>query len=263
EYFLSCHQYPGLFFPENDQFPASFQIDGYPGFTYESGKICVHKSVMLLQDQNHLLLRYDIEKCPAPGLLRMRPFLAYRGYHGLSRQNPFLHVHAAEIRNGFMIRPYEGMPPLYIQTNVKSRFSPSPVWYNHFEYDVERQRGYDGHEDLFQPGILEVPVKGESSVIVSVSLQAFEKQLKRIWTLEQNRRIQEKTQIKSIAEKFENQEDRTNVENLITAGSQFLIKTPFGRPAIIAGYHWFNALAGDEKNDQTLHVGNGDEYFYE
>ena len=245
EYFLSCHQYPGLFFPENDQHPASFQLDDYPGFTYEAGKICVHKSVMLLQDHNHLLLRYDIEKCPAPGLLRMRPFLAYRGYHGLSRQNPFLHVQAAEIRNGFMIRPYEGMPPLYIQTNIKSRFSFSPVWYNNFEYDVERQRGYEGHEDLFQPGILEVPVTEESSVIISVSLQAFEKQLKKIWTLEQNRRIQEKTQIKSIAERFENQEDRTHVENLITAGSQFLIKTPSGRPAIIAGYHWFNDWGRD------------------
>jgi predicted glycogen debranching enzyme len=245
EYFLSCHQYPGLFFPEDDQLPLSFQFNGCPCFTFRSGKLMVHKSVMLLQGQDHLLLRYDIEKCPAPGLLRIRPFLACRGYHSLSRQNPFLHVHAAEIKNGLIVRPYEGLPPLYIQTNIKSRFYPYPVWYNNFEYDVERQRGYEDHEDLFQPGLLEVPVKEGSSVILSVSLQAFEKRLTGIWAREQHRRMEERKRIKSIAEKFENQEDRTNVENLIAAGSSFLIKTPSGRPAIIAGYHWFNDWGRD------------------
>jgi glycogen debranching enzyme len=86
EYFLSCHQYPGLFFPENDQLPASFQLDGYPGFTYEAGKICVHKSVMLLQDHRPPPAAIRYREMPGsgpaqdetlPGLPRIpRPFQA-------------------------------------------------------------------------------------------------------------------------------------------------------------------------------------------
>ena len=245
EYFFSCHQYPGLFFPDHDSFPASFAIGDCPCFTYRAEAMCVRKSVMPVRGRDQLLILYEIEKCPGPGLLRLRPFLAYRSYHSLSRQNPFLRVHTAGIRNGFTIRPYEGMPPLYIRTSVKSRFHPAPVWYNNFEYEAERQRGYDGHEDLFQPGILEVAVRGGSRVIVSISLQDFKKQTGKIWAEERDRRVQERARIRSVAAGFENGEDRVHAENLIAAGSQCLIRTPAGRPALIAGYHWFNDWGRD------------------
>ena len=245
EYFFSCHQYPGLFFPGHDPLPASFSIGDCPRFSYRAEGMCVQKSVMLVRGRDHLMVRYDIEACPGPGVLRLRPFLAYRSYHSLSRQNPFLRVHTSVIRNGFMLRPYEGMPPLYIRTSVKSRFSSDPVWYCSFEYEAERQRGYEGHEDLFQPGILDVEVRKGSTVIVSVSLQDFKKQTGKIWTEEQDRRIRERAGDRSVADRFEHREDRTNLDNLIAAGSQFLIRTPAGRPAVIAGYHWFNDWGRD------------------
>jgi predicted glycogen debranching enzyme len=245
EHFFSSHQYPGLFFPGHDPLPASFTLEDFPCFTYRAAAFCLRKSILLVRGRDHLMIRYEIENCPGPGLLRLRPFLAYRSYHSLSRQNPFLRVHTAGIHNGFTIRPYEGMPPLYIRTSIKSRFHPSPVWYCNFEYDAERQRGYDAHEDLFQPGILEVAVRRGSSVIVSVSLQDFKKQIGKIWAEEQGRRVRERERVRSFTARFENPEDRANVENLVAAGSQFLVRTPSGRPAIIAGYHWFNDWGRD------------------
>ena len=245
EFFFSCHRYPGLLFPERDPCPASFSIGDCPRFTYRAEGMCVHKSVMLVRGRDHLMVRYDIEESPGPGVLRLRPFLAYRSYHSLSRRNPFLRVRTAAIRNGFTIRPYEGMPPLYLRTSVKSRFSPDPVWYDNFEYEAERQRGYDGHEDLFQPGILEVAVRTGSGVIVSVSLQDFRKQIGKIWAEERDRRIREQTRVRSVTDGFESREDRDNLDNLIAAGSQCLIRTPAGRPAVIAGYHWFNDWGRD------------------
>ena len=61
------------------------------------------------------------------------------------------------------------MPPLFVQTSRASRFTPSPLWYNRFQYTEERERGFDWEEDLFLPGIIEVPVERKCTVILSVS----------------------------------------------------------------------------------------------
>ncbi|MCX5854580.1 MAG: glycogen debranching enzyme N-terminal domain-containing protein, partial [Deltaproteobacteria bacterium] len=175
----------------------------------------------------------------------LKPFMAYRGYHALSRQNSYLRMETLSIRNGFIMEPYDGMPPICIQTNVKSQFSPSPVWYNHFEYGMERERGYGWREDLFRPGIFEIPVKTGSTVIVSASLSICQGQLKKKWEEEAARRAHEIRDVENIAEDYEYEEDRIHVRDLILSGRQFLIKTPSGRPTIIAGYHWFTDWGRD------------------
>ncbi|MEI8171983.1 MAG: amylo-alpha-1,6-glucosidase [Deltaproteobacteria bacterium] len=242
---LSCCQYPGAFVPEGRHFLTSFQLNECPRFVYETDHVRIHKAVMMVQGEDCVLVRYDVERCPAPGILILKPFMAYRGYHALSRQNPNLRVETRGIRNGFVMEPYDGMPPICIQTNVKSHFSPSPVWYNHFEYEMERERGYDWREDLFRPGIFEIPVKTGSTVIVSASLSICQGQLKRKWEAEAARRTYEIREVENIAEGYEHEEDRIHVRDLIISGRQFLIKTPSGRPTIIAGYHWFTDWGRD------------------
>ncbi|MDI6777198.1 MAG: amylo-alpha-1,6-glucosidase [Syntrophales bacterium] len=243
EFFLSCHQYPGAFFPQNGDIIKEFRLASYPEFTYQLSEICIHKSIMLVYGEDRVLIRYDCGNCPG-GVLRLKPFLAYRGYHTLSRQNLFLHVKTYGVKNGFKIQLYDGMPPLYVQTSVKSQFFPSPVWYNNFVYSFERERGYDWLEDLFQPGVLEIPIKRGSVVIVSASLNIPQRQLKRIWTAEETRRARETSINEMIVNRF-GQEDRPYLRDLIIAGQQFMIKTPTMRPAIIAGYHWFGEWGRD------------------
>jgi len=243
EFFLSCHQYPGDFFPHNWDIIKEFRLVPYLEFTYQIGEVCIRKSIMLVDGEDRVLIRYDVGNCPR-GVLRLKPFLAYRGYHTLSKQNLFLHIKTYSIKNGFNIQPYDGMPPLYIQTSVKSQFLPSPVWYNNFEYSREKERGYEWREDLFQPGILEIPIKRGSVVIVSSSLGISQGQLRRIWTAEETRRNREIGSSEVIINRF-GEEDRSYLRNLIAAGQQFLIKTPSHRPAIIAGYHWFGEWGRD------------------
>ncbi|MFA4916074.1 MAG: amylo-alpha-1,6-glucosidase [Syntrophales bacterium] len=244
EFFFSCHQYPGVFFPHNWNIMKEFQLVPYPTFIYRIDEMCIHKSVMLLHGENSVLIRYDMGNCPG-GVLRLRPFLAYRGYHALCRQNISLHIKTHDVKNGFMIEPYEGMPSLYIQTNTKSKFFPSPVWYNNFEYSVEMERGFEGHEDLFQPGVLEIPVRKGSVIIIYCSTDMLRGQLKRIWTTEEARRTGEVSYNEAIVDDYE-EKDKPHIRNLITAGRQFLIKTPLSaRPAIVAGYHWFGEWGRD------------------
>ncbi len=245
EYFLSCCQYPGVFFPQEKHYLKEFRLAQSPRFTYETDDFRIHKTILMIHGEDRVLIKYDIEHCTAPGVLSIKPFIAYRGYHTLTSQNMYLHTKTCAIENGFKITPYDGMPHIFMHTDVKSQFHFSPVWHNNFEYRVEKERGFDWQEDLFRPGTFEMPVKKGSSVILSASLDLCEEELEEIWSAETRRRGHEAAETEKIAVNFNNEEDNVHVRNLITSGQQFLIKSPSGRPSLIAGYHWFGDWGRD------------------
>ncbi|MDO8722352.1 MAG: amylo-alpha-1,6-glucosidase [Syntrophales bacterium] len=248
EYFFSCHQYPGLFFQGPRNCLASFNNVLAPKFTYQiDGQIdgiVLHKTIMLFYGEDCVLVKYEFENLPSPSLLRIRPFLAYRGFHILKKQNMLFDTKTCDVKNGFKITPYPDMPSFFIQTSSRSQFSSSPLWYYNFEYQEERQRGYSWREDLFLPGVLEIPVKSGNTVIVSASLKINSRQLLLKWKGEEKRRAGIQAEESAIVEKFTG-EDRDNLRQLLRAGRQFITRTPDGRPAIIAGYHWFDDWGRD------------------
>jgi predicted glycogen debranching enzyme len=247
EHFFSCHQYPGFFFPALQHCLSTFSIAPAPRFTYHidgtADAIVIHKTIMLMASENCVLIRYDFENAPAEMLLRLKPFLAFRDFHHLAKQNDRFAAATPE-KNGFVITPYPEMPPLWMRTNVNSRFSPAPHWYNNFEYSAERERGYGWQEDLFLPGVLEVAVRNGQSIIVAAALQEKPLQLQKKWTSELQRRSRNQDQDAAIAESFPSG-DQNHIRQLLQAGRQFLIASPAGRPAIIAGYHWFEVWGRD------------------
>ncbi len=293
EFFFTCHRYPGVLFPPGPSILREFILDIFPRFTYRAGDIHLQKSVMLIHGTGTLLVRYDLERSPAGGLLRLKPLLAYRGYHDLAQENPHISGRTEGITNGFTIAPYAGMPPLAIRTNLPSRFHPSPVWYNRFEYTEERERGFDWHEDLFLPGIIEAPLGQGGTVILLASCEPSGEEPAALWDAELARRREELTDDEKLADSFltdrppeatgdqrrvagsvtgrkpylnaqagdrERQYKQTNDKQgaggftpddrelllaLVRAGRQFLIRTPSGRPAVIAGYPWFGSWGRD------------------
>jgi predicted glycogen debranching enzyme len=245
EKFLSCCQYPGFFFPQEKHYLKEFRLDNSPWFIYEADGIRIHKAIMMIHKKDIVLIKYDVEDCPTPGILRIRPFLAFRGYHALTKENSFLSAETCKTERGFKLNPYEGMPPIVLQTNGEMKFSPYPLWHNNFEYEREKDRGFDWHEDLFCPGAVEILIGKGSVVIISASTDVCQGKLEEMWITEEARRAKEATRDEKIAEKFENEEDRTHVRKLITSGRQFLINSPSGRPAMVAGYHWFGDWGRD------------------
>ncbi|MGZ3649254.1 MAG: glycogen debranching enzyme N-terminal domain-containing protein, partial [Syntrophales bacterium] len=87
DFFLSCCQYPGVFFPREKHFLTEFNMDYSPRFTYKAEGIRIHKAIMMIHKEDCVLIRYDVEDCQSPGLLRLRPFVAFRGYHTLTKKN--------------------------------------------------------------------------------------------------------------------------------------------------------------------------------
>ena len=244
EYFFTSHRYPGVLFPPGPPLLREFILDIHTRFTYQAGEFSLQKSVLLVRDKGIFLIRYDLDRSPKKGLLRLKPFLAYRGYHSLAHANTYLRSHTKGIANGFSIEPYAGMPPLFIRTSAPSHFTPSPHWYKHFEYTEELERGFDWEEDLFLPGIMEVPVEKGGMVILSVSRESSREDPIALWEAEILRRREELSNDERLDDGFTG-EDRDLFLALLRAGRQFLITTPSGRPAIIAGYPWFGSWGRD------------------
>lgn len=244
EHFLSCHQYPGLFFPQPRYCLSAFANDPAPSFLYRIADMLIRKTIMMLNHEDTVLIRYTLENAPDHLLLRLRPFLAFRGFHGLAKESPVFNGLTSDLRYGFRMQPYGDMPALYITSQKEAKFCPAPNWYLNFEYAAEWARGYDWREDLFTPGILEIPMKRGEDVIIAAALGAAPTDFARCWEGERQRRLTlretDETRLAGFAAA-----DQGNLRQLLEAGRQFLIQTKAGAGAIIAGYHWFGAWGRD------------------
>jgi predicted glycogen debranching enzyme len=237
ESFLVSHQYPGHFFAGGQLFLRRFADGTCPKFTYEIDDQSLEKEILMIRGMDSVILKYRLQKLDSPCILRLKPFFAYRSIHSLSTENTYFRGDITEIQDGYRMTPYEGMPAMHIQLSSPSRFLPGGVWYKRFEYVEDKARGYDYQEDLFCPGVIEIPFDKKKEIYVGFSTEPFPDVLKKIWTKEQKKRVSAEERNNLLVEAFK--EDKESIRSLLKAADQLLIRTPTGRYAILAGYHWF------------------------
>ena len=236
ELFLTSHQYPGAIFPEGGLPKLSFNRDLVPTFKYQTGNINVTKEIAMLAEQNTVLVRYSCTKNSVSAMLRVKPLLAYRDFHGIGRENLSLRVRTFPIDNGFLVSPYDGMPTMHIQTNGRFEFFPSPTWYRNFEYLEEMRRGFDFREDLFSPGVFEIEIKKGDALVISASTSPLGN-LDELWEDEISRR--KKTNKKLRGSSFQKHLKRAAIQFVTQSPTEDNASGAEGTKAITAGYHWF------------------------
>jgi predicted glycogen debranching enzyme len=235
EFFLSTRRHPGVLHPGGHQYLDRFEFSHWPEFSYRIGDVGIRREIILQQDLNRLLIRYCVQAESAPPQLTLilKPLLAYRNFHALTRANTALRVETTPLKNGFSLAPYDGLPALFIQTGGGHTFCPSPDWCYNVDYFQEIKRGFPGEEDLFQPGILEIAVVPGESVYVIAGTEPCAEDPETLWQNESKRR------------RAEHDSGGGLIGNLGRTGRQFCITTPTGRPAVLAGYHWFDDWSRD------------------
>ena len=241
EFFLSTRQHPRTLYPHGHEYLESFRLDQWPEFTYRVGDVRLRREMFLIHGTSRLLLRWSIQGLSKllPLTLRIKPLLAYRHFHALTRANSHLRVRTQDVPRGFSITPYEGLPTLYMQVRGPFTFLPSPDWFHNVEYMQERERGFPDSEDLFQPGILDIPLPPlpeGGSVYMAVGTEPVAEDgedLEAIWEAESRVRTKAHHNGGGL------------IGHLAQMGRQFCIETPSGRPAVLAGYHWFDAWGRD------------------
>jgi predicted glycogen debranching enzyme len=241
---LHCHRFPGCFTPAEKPPLRSFRWDPRPVFEYEGGGIHLRKEILMVFEEDQTLVRYELLAGPPGGELVVRPLLAFRGVHGLARQNGFIQARAHVMADGFSLQPYDGMPSIFFQSSVPPAYAHDPAWYLDFEYDRERERGYEWREDLFCPGTCRIPLERGRPVVFSASLDLCRRNLAGLWAAESERRRRDAARELPFLERCE-PEDRPTAHALLRAGRQFLVRSPAGRRAVVAGYPWFTDWSRD------------------
>lgn len=169
---LGIHRYGDIYEPRGHKYVVDFDANPVPQITYKVGEIVFKKSIMLAQDKDQVLLKYDLLESGAPVTLRVSPFLAFRNIHALTHKNPEANTTGTPISNGMAYRMYANFPFLNLQMSAAaSRFVEDPHWNMNITYSDEYRRGFDCQEDLFVPGYFEVTLKPGNSVVISASLQ--------------------------------------------------------------------------------------------
>ena len=219
---LGIHCYGDIYEPRGHKYIVDFDADPVPQITYKIGEMVFRKSIVLAQDKDQVLIKYELEKAPAPVTLQLKPFLAFRSMHALTAQNGDARTDYVEIPNGVAFNMYEGFPDLNLQLSVKAAFKSVPYWYNGITYSDEYRRGFDCREDLFVPGWFELKMKEGESIVFSASVEeAAAAQLKRKFGTEVNR-------LGPI----------TSFHDQLVHNADLLIMNRNGHKRITAGFSW-------------------------
>ncbi len=226
---LSTNRYRDAHHPDGYRFLAEFRLDPFPVWVFEAGGLRLEKSLFMVRGESTIVVTYRLLGAGAASL-EVLPLVAFRDHHALTRENAALDPGVAVDPGMASVAPYPGLPVLHVAHN--GDVSLTGHWYRRLEYDVERRRGYDFAEDLFQPFRLRFELGAgespEATVIASTRRRAAP-DVHRLRGSELARRLALGAEARSA--------DRA-VRLLTGAADQFLVARD-GLASVIAGYPWF------------------------
>ena len=223
-------KYKGDYFnPKGHKYIEDFNIDNIPSRVFRVGGVILKQERLLVHYEEQFLLRFTIMEASEPLKLQVRPFLAFRNIHQLTRSNMVANTKVETIENGIRSKLYEGFPYLNMQFSKEVEFVHVPDWYLDVEYPEEQKRGYDYSEDLFAPGFFELEAKEGEVIIFSASTK------------------EEKTSgLKNkFAKNVSGKTPRDSYVNCLRNAAQQFVEKRGGTTHIIAGYPWFGSRGRD------------------
>jgi predicted glycogen debranching enzyme len=234
---LSTNEYAGAVHPRGYCYLDSFCLNPFPTFMFEAEGVRIEKSVFMAHGTNTVQVEYKLIDCPADlqPELELRPLIAFRDYHSTTHENDALNATFASTPNLVRVQPYPGLPSLYFAHDAQT-VQKEGYWYRNFLYRVERERGLDFLEDLFNPLVLRWTLGVNRNAVVIASTEACA-----VHTAQEIR----KTELKRRADLVASAPGKDPLaEALAVAADQYLARR--GEDwTVIAGYPWFTDWGRD------------------
>ena len=171
EFNLGIHCYGEVYEPRGHKYIVNLEVDKVVAVTYAVGGMVLRKVMMLCNSEDQMFVSYTLLEAKSPTTLRLKPYLAFRNIHALSKANTDANTRHNKIKKGVSYKLYNGYPDLNLQLNVNSEFISCPDWYYNIEYKEESRRMYESREDLFVPGFFELPIKKGQTILFSASVK--------------------------------------------------------------------------------------------
>jgi predicted glycogen debranching enzyme len=234
-YELSANQFPNVVDPQGFKYLKSFRLDPFPIWIFEVEGIEIEKKIFMLDGENTTVCQWSIKSEITNRKLQiaLKPLLSFCDYHALQHETAAINPEVSITKNLVSIQPFAAMPELFFAHNAEN-LETTGFWYRNFEYAIEKERGFDFREDLFQPFVLKFDLSASAIIIVSTEKQNFSDAPK-FEKAETKRR-------KSLVDKAEAKDDFK--AQLVLAADQFIVKRGAGE-TVIAGYPWFSDWGRD------------------
>jgi len=232
---LGSNLYMGnVIHPDGYKYLDSFKKELFPQWIYEAEGIVLKKTVVMVHGENTVLIIYEVKKAAFPFTLELLPLMTARGYHELKHASPAMHWDV-DFNNGIFHNKPDGKHDVYISV-PNALYKHAPQWFYNFEYSVERYRGLDYTEDLFNHGTLSSSLKQGDVLGIIVSTE----------NPEGSNALALFEQEKVRREALINDKPGDEIfEQLVLAADQFIVKRDEDLKTIIAGYHWFTDWGRD------------------
>ncbi len=241
---LSTNCFPGVTHPEGFRFLTAFRNDLFPTFAWDVDGVVLEKEVFMPHGENTVCVTWRLVKGgndAGPIGLEVRPLVAFRDFHALTRENADLDRAVAVDDGRVRIAPYKGLPELFFAHDGTA--SETGDWYRSFEYEEEKSRGFDSREDLWHPFSLSFSLTSEemtgrvlleATVIASTSPpSASDLHLLRTSEVSRREELTRRTRAPNSL-----------VSKLVLASDQFLVARE-KLTTVIAGYPWFGDWGRD------------------
>jgi len=196
----------------------------------------LEKSIFLVHGENTTVVQYAVRGSGAAQCsLELRPLIAFRDYHNTTHANEALRPAYEAAPGSLKFTPYAGLPSLFL-AHDDAEIRASGDWYRNFEYDLERDRGLDFQEDLFNPCVLVFDLNRNARPAWIASTE------ERSSSTADSLREREMERRQALCESAPVDDDF--VRSLVVAADQFLVQRGNGS-TVIAGYHWFSDWGRD------------------
>ncbi len=236
KYELQANQFPGSICDSGLKCFTKFTKGIFPVFQYNIEEVEIEKTVAAIHGKDIVVVTYEVKKAPSPFTMELKPLVAGRDYHSLSKANDGINREVLFGDNVLTLNPYNGIPPVCIQVKGAA-FKYHPDWFLNFEYKEEQARGLSFAEDLFCYGNFIVHLKQGSKLGIVISTEQYsQSDAFELLAGEKKRREQ----------LFEQLPIQNNItKTLALAADQFVVKRGEDLKTIIAGYHWFSDWGRD------------------
>lgn len=239
---LSTNQYPGTIYPRGLEYLTEFRLDPFPTFVFEIEGIVLEKIVFMVHGENTTAIKYSVrwpERERRSGtFLEVRPLIACRDYHSTTHENGAIDSRIETTDGVVTMRAYPDVPKLTF-VHSSGVVEATRHWYRRFQYEVERERGLDFEEDLFNPFSLTADLSHQSEASIIASTESHRVAEGSDIELLRHEEIARRRAIRTSI-----QSDDSFLQTLAIAADQFIVARGEDR-TIIAGYHWFSDWGRD------------------
>ncbi len=232
---LSTDQFPGVVSPQGYKLLSEFRLDPFPIWTYEIDGLVIEKRLFMPHGANTTVCRWSLGGDGANSVtLVLKPLLSFVDYHSLQHESPSARFDYSVQDDRVSITPADGSVELHF-THNGTDIVDTGYWYKNFEYAIEKERGFDFTEDLYQPFEIRYDFARGPAVISASDSTGVGFDYASMEAAEIERR-RELVKLSGVRSEFE--------KNLVLAADQFIVARGSGH-TVIAGYPWFSDWGRD------------------